>query len=488
MKQLRFVILAVTTAATLRAIPAPAQQPVASIDTIALRERARFLSSDALAGRENGKPGQHAAAAYIAGELRRIGVAGGAPDGSYTQRLPLARIDIDRAHTRLVYDNGAASDSIPFGMFVLRGSTRESYRAVSGAPLFLGYVRDVHRAIDTIPTLAGHVAVMFAGGNIDTALTLLERRGVGGVVIIAPTHPVFDRVSGAIGTAPFILTEPVAGPPSRRVPVIVAGPIAAKVMGLIAPPVASRPTLSRLAGTLSLRIEAQAVSIDAHNVIGRLQGSDPSRRDEVVVLQAHYDHVGIGRAVAGDSIYNGFMDNAAGVAAVLATAAALTDSANKGLLPRSVLFLLTTAEETGSLGSAYHVANPTVPLARTVATINIDLPAPLAPPTSWTLEGNDRTLARIAENAVRPFGWKVSAAPAIANSDHWSWIVRGVPSVFVVADSGWQGVTPDEEQRLVDRWWKPHRPDDEWSETFPLAGLRRQVEFLVSIASAYARR
>ena len=222
------------------------------------------------------------------------------------------------------------------------------------------------------------------------------------------------------------------------------------------------------------------------NVIGRIDGSDAKARDSVVILQAHYDHVGVGTAVDGDSIYNGFMDNAVGVAAVLAAAESLADSARAGRLRRSVLFLLVTAEEGGLFGSRHYVAAPSVPLERTVATFTIDLPAPLAPATRWLLESNDYALVRRSRDAVASRGWTIEGVPPLPTSDHWSFIARGVPSAFVVADSGCTGVTPADEEAAIAHWWKPHRPDDEWHEDFPASRLARQAELLIALVMASA--
>src|SRR5829696_2313520 len=434
-------------------------------DTLALRARAAFLANDLLVGRENGTAGQQIAALYIESELRRAGVRGGAADGSYRQPVPLGRIDISAAETRLTLQREARADTLAFGTFLLRGTRPEAFRPIEGRLLFVGRAADVPALLADGRSLAGQVVVLVPGGNLDSALAMIEAR------------------------FRYVLDAPVSGPAGRRLPQIIAGPAAAARLGITAADTAAPPRAPRALGErLRLDVSARVHPVPVSNVVGRIDGSDPARRDDIVVLQAHYDHIGIGRPVNGDSIYNGFMDDATGVAAVLTAAQALADSARAGRLPRSVMFLLTTAEEAGSLGSAYYVSRPTVPLARTMATITIDLPPPLAPPVRWVLEGNDSTLVRVAAAAVRPRGWRIEGAPALPNSDHWSWIARGVPSVFVVAEEGWEGVTREQEEALIAKWWHPHQASDEWHESFPAAGLARQVELLVALASAYARR
>jgi hypothetical protein len=107
----------------------------------------------------------------------------------------------------------------------------------------------------------------------------------------------------------------------------------------------------------------------AVNVIGILRGADARARDSAVVMAAHYDHLGIGRPVAGDSIYNGADDDASGVVAVLQTAHALAGSAPR----RSIVFLLTTGEEVGLLGTRRYLEAPVVPLDRTVAELEVEM-------------------------------------------------------------------------------------------------------------------
>src|SRR5829696_4918486 len=459
-------------------------------DTLALRARAAFLANDLLVGRENGTAGQQIAALYIESELRRAGVRGGAADGSYRQPVPLGRIDISAAETRLTLQREARADTLAFGTFLLRGTRPEAFRPIEGRLLFVGRAADVPALLADGRSLAGQVVVLVPGGNLDSALAMIEARQAEGVVVVMLDSVRFGRAAMLTESLfRYVLDAPVSGPAGRRLPQIIAGPAAAARLGITAADTAAPPRAPRALGErLRLDVSARVHPVPVSNVVGRIDGSDPARRDDIVVLQAHYDHIGIGRPVNGDSIYNGFMDDATGVAAVLTAAQALADSARAGRLPRSVMFLLTTAEEAGSLGSAYYVSRPTVPLARTMATITIDLPPPLAPPVRWVLEGNDSTLVRVAAAAVRPRGWRIEGAPALPNSDHWSWIARGVPSVFVVAEEGWEGVTREQEEALIAKWWHPHQASDEWHESFPAAGLARQVELLVALASAYARR
>jgi len=217
-------------------------------------------------------------------------------------------------------------------------------------------------------------------------------------------------------------------------------------------------------------------------VVAVIDGNDPTRRHEAIVLVAHYDHIGFARAVNGDSLYNGFMDNAVGVAAVLAIA----DVMRREPPSRSVILLFTAAEEEGLLGSAYYAEHPVVPLAGTVAVINLDHPAPLGAPGLWFLESNSDALVELGRVVARERGWIVEREPLQASSDHWSFALHGVPSVFIVPGDGWEGVTPEAEEKLIARWWQPHQPDDEWSSDFPLAGLARVAEFALRLGRAYA--
>ena len=110
--------------------------------------------------------------------------------------------------------------------------------------------------------------------------------------------------------------------------------------------------------------------VEGFNVVGVVRGSDPTLRGEAVVVGAHYDHVGVGEAVDGDSIYNGADDDASGVVTVLEVARSLAEGPPPA---RSVVILLTTAEEQGMLGTLHYVQDPVVPLERTVADLQVEM-------------------------------------------------------------------------------------------------------------------
>ncbi len=168
----------------------------------------------------------------------------------------------------------------------------------------------------------------------------------------------------------------------------------------------------------------------AVNVIGILRGTDPRARDSAVVMAAHYDHLGVGRPVAGDSIYNGADDDASGVVAVLATARQLAGSAPR----RSIVFLLTTGEEVGLLGTRRYLEAPVVPLDRTVAELEVEMigrPDSLAggPGHAW-LTGYERStmgdMLKAAGSPVVP-----DPRPAqqfFVRSDNIAFARRGIPA------------------------------------------------------------
>ncbi len=196
--------------------------------------------------------------------------------------------------------------------------------------------------------------------------------------------------------------------------------------------------------------------VNSQNVIGLLPGDDPKLKDEYVVFTAHLDHLGIGKAVNGDSVYNGAMDNASGVATLLDVAAMLKESGTK--LRRSVLFVAVTAEEKGLLGSRFFAQSPTVDIKKIVADLNIDMILPLYPLKKLTIFGGeesdlgDDASAVATSMGVLPRPDPVPERNVFIRSDQYSFIRRGIPSLMVMV--GFETGTPEE--KIVMKWIMEH--------------------------------
>lgn len=210
-------------------------------------------------------------------------------------------------------------------------------------------------------------------------------------------------------------------------------------------------------------------NITSPNVIGILEGSDPVLKNEYIIYTAHLDHEGIGRPVQGDSIYNGAYDNASGTAIILEIAEAFAS------LPtppkRSIMFIALTAEEKGLLGSRYFAANPTVPIESIAANINTDMFLMEEPLNEIVVLGAPFSdLGQYAEEAARYLELEIVPDPVpeenlFVRSDHYSFVEKGVPALFVV--NNYRKPTHEGDSTAVNTLWLKsiyHSPKDEFRE------------------------
>jgi Zn-dependent M28 family amino/carboxypeptidase len=204
--------------------------------------------------------------------------------------------------------------------------------------------------------------------------------------------------------------------------------------------------------------------------------------DSALVITAHYDHLGVGTPDEhGDSVYNGFFDNATGVAMAMAVGQWFSQQrAVGGGLRHSLILLFPTGEEQGLLGADYFATHPTWPLARMTALFNFDANAPPGPPVSWRVAGvDDSPLVRQVESEAARRGWTTSIAPPAPGSDYFAFVQRGVPAVFFVPSDGtYEGMSITLSDSLrTSLWTHYHQRGDEYRAGFGFGGLMRYADF-----------
>lgn len=229
--------------------------------------------------------------------------------------------------------------------------------------------------------------------------------------------------------------------------------------------------------------------IRSFNVAGAVPGSDPEVADEHVVYTAHWDHFGVGDPVDGDRVYNGALDNATGVAGLLELAEAF---AGLEVAPRrSVLFLAVTAEEQGLLGTRHYVQNPTVPLSKTLAAINLDGLNVWGPTRDVTVIGMGKTtledrLARILDEAQD--GRTLTPDPEpdkgyYYRSDQFPFAQAGVPALYIDDGVEYEGRPEGFADRVREEYLAEHyhQPSDEFSDEWDLSGAELDVRALFRV-------
>ena len=323
-----------------------------SVDSTMLAQHVRVLAADSMEGRPNGSRGQRAAAEYIVAQFRRIGLVPAFANGQFTQDIPLQRVVITRDSTRLVLDTPSGRATIAGTEFHHFAGDTSAYRAFSGPVEHIG-------PLGSAGNVRGKVVVATPSPTVrlDSGSTLLEAQGALALIVIAPESARYVDLRNARGPYRYAVNARIGGAADRKIPVLVASPRAGALL--------KNATAAR--GEWGVRFEP----VIAWNVAAKLEGTQ--RPGRAVIFSAHYDHIGYARAVNGDSLYNGFMDNAVGVAAVLGIAESMKNQSTRP----SAIFLLTAVEEEGSYGAAYFAEHPPLPLDSITALVNLDAGAPL---------------------------------------------------------------------------------------------------------------
>ncbi|MBR9991291.1 MAG: M28 family peptidase [Gemmatimonadetes bacterium] len=462
----------------------------AGIDSLAIRAHTRFLADDMLAGRGTGTEGERLAAAYIVSQLERLGLEPLSDDRSFMLPMPLRRARIDDATQVTIAARTGTRTFRNTHDFIVNTGGAGAFRDFEGRAFFLGQA--VHAGARAPAVPAGGVAVFLGplGGSAVELVPALVEAGVTGVVVLVPDTAQYDLYVRSRGDTRYFVDAPVDDPVWQpTLPVLIAGPVMTEALladGDVPPAIGQgeEGPGADLGRVITATIRADIATVFAANIGAALPGSDPELRDEFVVYTAHYDHLGISTPdAAGDSIYNGFSDNAAGVAMLLAIAEAMREAPPA----RSVAFLFFTGEERGLLGSAYMASASPLPLDRIAALINLDAGAPPAPPLNWRIAGGEGVpLGTLAASIAEQHGWSAALSAASPNSDYWPFLQRGVPSIFIIPGDRWENTTTDERDALRRRWDRYHQAGDHWHPDFPFSGLHRYATFALAVGMATA--
>jgi Zn-dependent M28 family amino/carboxypeptidase len=462
---------------------------------MALRGHTYFLTHDLLEGRGTGRRGSDVAALYLATASQELGLGGGA-DGSFFQSVPLVESVIDTARTRILVtaDSGpAAGPAREFTTpqaFVPNVGTASTLIPFAGELVYVGTARDVLASPGQLPALTGRVAVVRGPfGSAMAASDTLKARGATGAVQLTDNADQYLLYVRSRGPSRMFIAPEARAVSSfiPGIPTVIVSPELGQTLvpNLPAPGTAADRPFVVEGRRIEVRIAVRPRAFTARNVAALLPGAG-AHRGEFVVYTAHYDHLGISPPNArGDSIYNGFSDNAIGCGMLLAVAEAM---AHGPRLDRSVLFLFFTGEERGLLGSDYVAAHPVVPPDRIAAAINLDAGAPPGRNLTWQVAGGDRsTLGALAAEVAARAGWMATSVGASPNSDYYPLLRIGIPAVFLIPGSEpFEGLSADSSQALRRRWGAYHDPADEWTADFPFAGPARYADFAYRVGMAAA--
>lgn len=509
----RSLILA-ALASLLAATPALAQQA----DPARLNEYTRVLASDEFEGRGVATAGEQRTVDYLVEQFRALGLEPGGPDGRWVQTAHLSRTQQDGPATITARTPGGTVE-LRRGPDVLVASDRPVDRiTVTDAPVvFAGYGVDApERSWDDFKgaDLRGKILLVIVNdpdfgapeghpvaGRFDgNAMTFYGRwtykfqeaaaQGAAGVLVIHDTAGAgygWSVLEGSSTAPDFdIVRQDWA---AERVPAQgwIQGEVAERLIRSAGLDYAALRDQARTEGfrpvelpgvTLSIDFGQTHANIESRNVMARIPGTE--HPDQTVLFGAHWDAYGRATPVGDDDIYNGAVDNATGVAAILELARLFKEG---GAPARSVVFAAWTAEEAGLLGAEYYAANPVWPLETTVANINIDslLPGTEVSPEIVVIgAGKSQTDAwlerRAAERGRRLIPDPAPQAGGFYRSDHFPLARRGVPALFGIA--GFTGHNAQSRDYVAERY---HKPSDEWTPDWRMDAAAVDVDLLYAV-------
>jgi Zn-dependent M28 family amino/carboxypeptidase len=490
-----------------------------------LLRRIEVLAHDSMEGRAPGTPGEERTVRYLESEFRAMDLAPGNPDGTYFQNVPLVGIT-PRVTAWLTV---AGRDSPLEGVRDYIASSRRvtpEVRVENSDLVFVGYgivapeygwddYKDVDVAGKTIvmlvndPGYATEDEALFNGrsmtyyGRWTYKFEIAAEKGAAAAIVIHETGPAgypFEVLSATHERENFDIQSPDANMSRVAVQAWMPEPATRNVLAEAGHDFdqLKQAALQRdfrpveLGAQVSFDLQQQFREVQSRNVIAKLDGA--RRPNEYIIYTAHWDHLGIGPAVDGDSIYNGALDNASGTATVMEIAEAFTQLDHRP--DRSILFLAVTAEERGLLGAQYYAENPLYPLAQTLANINVDGINQWGRTEDIVVVGRgnstlDDVLAEAAATQNRRL--EADAEPEKGfyyRSDHFEFAKQGVPALYVDAGTHFIGKPEGYGQQKRDEYTTNdyHKPSDQIKPDWDLSGAVEDAQLLFQVGYRVAQQ
>ncbi|MFM9840529.1 MAG: M28 family peptidase [Cyclobacteriaceae bacterium] len=433
----------------------PATKYADLIATKELKENLSILASDALEGRKTGTRGQKMAAAFISNYFQEIGLTAPVNGSNY---MPVELYSVAPAD---IYVKTGATRYSNYNEIMYFGSA-DSGGEISADIVFAGkgseadyaniIVKDKAVAIVSDPL---SFSIM---GSLRKLVTLAREKGAKMVFVIpAGTAEEFKtfaaQMQGFTSGGNLSLNKPDPSSPNKGI--FFLNQVAAEKMfnttvAKLNTAASAEPAKKMLAkvkpGKVSYQVAMSLTNVHSENILGYLEGTD--KKDELVIVTSHFDHIGKNPGETGDVINNGADDDGSGTVSVLQIAKAFAQAKKEGKGPRrSILFMTVTGEEQGLFGSEYYASHPIFPLANTVVDLNIDMVGRRDPehkdkPDYVYVIGSDKLSSELHEINERnnktytklDFDYLYNDENHPTNlykrSDHWNFAKNGIPIVF----------------------------------------------------------
>lgn len=502
----------------LAAASAAAQQ-APSVKEAPLRAHLSFLADDLLEGRGTGQRGGDLTVAYLENQAMALGLKP-ANGSSYRQLVKIAGVKTDAAASNLRLDVNGTALPASFGKdWVYAPGDAQAAHSFNADLVFVGYgISAAEEGWDDYKgqDVKGKVIVMMVNDPMPTAdapnrfggkaLTYYgrwtykfeeaQRRGAAGALLIhtdASASYGYSVVKNSWdGVERFQLAQGTPGTALQgwltndtAVALFKASGLDLDQLRAAAERKDFKPVAlkARLVGDM----KAEVRHVEQFNVAGVVPGTDRKLKDEVVIYSAHWDHLGK-QGSAGDTIYNGAVDNASGTAALLAMAQEAIKSPGK----RSQMFLWVAAEEQGLLGSAAYAEAPLWPLEKTAANLNLDSLNWIGTTRDIGTAGSERTeLGKMAEATAKAMKMviaqeKPDLAGGYFRSDHFSFAKAGVPAFSITSGSDYLGDKAKAEQMRAAYRKSYHQVSDEYDPNWSMAGMTQMAQFTLNLGRTVA--